>query len=175
MCGRWSMTHMTQHDAFSIEGVLCVCVRARVWVLIENASWVRHASWSLRAPPRAGVAASSQQHAHTQRAERRAGALLTQIPKAKGGQPYQNPTPYRPQAVGAEVARPMTIKEMGVTETQSLKWQRLAALPEDKFETRVEHAKARIADMTTCAPSYSKAVSEPEVARGERGFTAAKH
>jgi len=92
------------------------------------------------------------------RAERRAGELLAKIPKAKGGQPYQNPTPSRPQAVGAEVAKPMTLAEMGVTDTQSVKWQRLAALSEDKFETRVEHAKARVTDMTTSSPSYSKAI-----------------
>ena len=37
------------------------------------------------------------------------------------------------------------------------KWQKLAALPEEKFEIRVAHAKARVEGMTTSAPSYSKA------------------
>jgi len=46
---------------------------------------------------------------------------------------------------------------MNVTKTQSAKWQKLAALPEDKFEIRVEHAKARVEGMTTSAPSYSDA------------------
>ena len=39
--------------------------------------------------------------------------MLAQIPKAKGGQPYQNPTPFRPQAVGAkpEIAIPPALFE----------------------------------------------------------------
>ena len=89
------------------------------------------------------------------RAERRAGELLAETPKAIGGehggktkidgsrsQP-SNPTP--------------TLADLGLTKTQSSKWQKLAALPEDKFEIRVEHAKARVEGMTTSAPSYSKA------------------
>jgi hypothetical protein len=89
------------------------------------------------------------------RAERRAGELLADAPKATGGehggklkidgsrsQP-SNPTP--------------TLADLGLTKTQSAKWQQLAALPDDKFEIRVEHAKARVEGMTTSAPSYSKA------------------
>jgi len=89
------------------------------------------------------------------RAEQRAGEMLAATPKAVGGeyggkakidgsrsQP-SNPTP--------------TLAELGITKTQSSKWQKLAALPEDKFEIRVEHAKARVEGMTTSAPSYSKA------------------
>jgi DNA N-6-adenine-methyltransferase (Dam) len=50
-----------------------------------------------------------------------------------------------------------TLADLGLTKTQSAKWQRLAALPEDKFEIRVEHAKARVEGMTTSAPGYAKA------------------
>jgi DNA N-6-adenine-methyltransferase (Dam) len=46
---------------------------------------------------------------------------------------------------------------MRVTKTQSSKWQKLAALPEQKFEIRVAHAKARVEGMTTSAPSYPNA------------------
>ena len=49
-----------------------------------------------------------------------------------------------------------TFADLGVTKTQSSKWQKLAALPEDKFEIRVAHAKARVENMTTSAPSNSK-------------------
>ena len=49
-----------------------------------------------------------------------------------------------------------TLADLGITKTQSSKWQKLAALPEDKFEIRVEHAKARVENMTTSAPSNSK-------------------
>jgi hypothetical protein len=79
-----------------------------------------------------------------------AGELLAQMPKASGGehggktkidgsrsQP-SNPTP--------------TLEHLGITKTQSAKWQKLAALPEEKFEVRLEHAKARVEAMTTSAP-----------------------
>jgi len=85
------------------------------------------------------------------RAEQRAGEMLATMPKHEGGRPEK--TGVRPQPV----FEPVTLAELGVTKTQSSKWQKLAALPPDKFEIRVEHAKARIAGMTTSAPSYPKA------------------
>jgi len=90
------------------------------------------------------------------RAERRAGELLAQSPKAKGGEQYHEST-------GSEREPVPTLSDLGVTKTQSSKWQKLAALPEDKFEIRVEHAKARVSDMTTSAPSpYTKAIFSGE-------------
>jgi hypothetical protein len=43
-----------------------------------------------------------------------------------------------------------------LTKTQSSKRQRLAALTDEKFEIRVEHAKARVAAMTTSAPTSDR-------------------
>jgi phage N-6-adenine-methyltransferase len=86
------------------------------------------------------------------RAERRAGELLADAPKAVGGehggksridgsrvQP-SNPTP--------------TLADLGVTKTQSSRWQQLAALPEEKFEIRVEQAKSRVEGVTTGGGSH---------------------
>ena len=50
---------------------------------------------------------------------------------------------------------PPTLADLKITKTQSSKWQRLAALPEEKFEIRVEHAKARVRNMTTSAPGFN--------------------
>jgi hypothetical protein len=90
------------------------------------------------------------------RTERRAGELLREMEKANGadygGRPKLDGSrelPFNP---------PPTLAELGITKTQSSKWQKLAALPEDKFEIRVQHAKARVEAMTTSAPSYHKAV-----------------
>jgi phage N-6-adenine-methyltransferase len=47
--------------------------------------------------------------------------------------------------------QPPTLADLGVTKTQSSRWQQIAALPEDKFEIRVEQAKARVGGVTTGA------------------------
>lgn len=89
------------------------------------------------------------------RAEQRAGDMLAAMTKAKGTRGAGRPT------LGSSRSLPpkqeTTLNTLGITKTQSSKWQKLAALPADKFEIRVEHAKARVAGMTTSAPSYSKA------------------
>jgi ParB family chromosome partitioning protein len=89
------------------------------------------------------------------RAERRAGELLAEAPKASGGEHGG-----RPKIDGSR-SQPSTstptLAEMGVTKAQSSKWQKLAALPDEKFEVRVEHAKARVQGITTSAPPYFRA------------------
>jgi hypothetical protein len=88
------------------------------------------------------------------RAERRAGEMLALQAKAKGRAPYHHtgsdPLPVKDQL-------PVTLDQAGITKTESSKWQKLAALLPEKFEIRVEHAKARVEGMTTSAPSYPKA------------------
>jgi hypothetical protein len=86
------------------------------------------------------------------RAEHRAGELLAETPDSPPGP--------RPREIGfgsQPISRAPTLAELGITKTQSAKWQKLAALPPDKFEIRVEHAKARVEGMTTSAPGYPKA------------------
>jgi hypothetical protein len=86
------------------------------------------------------------------RAEQRAGELLAAMQMHQGGRPPENLSTTGDRFNGAA-----TLTELGVTRNQSSKWQKLAALPADKFEIRVAHAKARVEGMTTSAPSYSKA------------------
>ena len=88
------------------------------------------------------------------RAERRAGELLAETPKAIGAR-GSGSNQHQVRSPVATAPESQTLAELGVTKTQSAKWQKLAALPEDKFEIRVEHAKARVEGMTTSAPSYS--------------------
>jgi hypothetical protein len=68
------------------------------------------------------------------RAERRAGELLAETPNAPAGR----------KKIGSgsqPISVPPTLADLGITKTQSSKWQKLAALPPEKFEIRVEHAK----------------------------------
>ena len=65
------------------------------------------------------------------RAERRAGELMKETPKAKGGNPnLSNDTR------GCE-----TLEDMGISHDQSSKWQKIASIPEEKFENYIEVQK----------------------------------
>ena len=67
------------------------------------------------------------------RAERRAGELLKETPKNKG------------QILRGSSLRPreesLTLEEMGVSKDQSSKWQKIANIPEEKFENFIEVQK----------------------------------
>jgi len=91
------------------------------------------------------------------RAERRRGELLAAMPKAKEaeGNPGGRGAPIVRSPV--ETAQSPTLAELGITKTQSSRWQKLAALPDEKFEIRIAHAQARVEGMTTSAPSYPNA------------------
>ena len=60
------------------------------------------------------------------RAERRAGELLKETPKNKGQILRGNSLEPRENI--------QTLKEIGITKDQSSKWQKIADIPEDKFE-----------------------------------------
>jgi hypothetical protein len=68
------------------------------------------------------------------RAERRAGELLLEM-KERGERD--------PGGKGKIESRPATqLRDLGVSKTQSSRWQKLAALPEEKFEQKRESADA---------------------------------
>lgn len=60
------------------------------------------------------------------RAERRCGQLLQQMEKAKGGQP-KNPSQH-----ASTSAAPLA--DLGISHSQSSRWQKLAAIPDGEFE-----------------------------------------
>lgn len=67
------------------------------------------------------------------RAERKAGALLRRMAetgeRVKGGDPKSRPVTLA------------TLADLGVSKMQSSRWQKLAELPDDSFERKVEAAK----------------------------------
>lgn len=77
------------------------------------------------------------------RAERRAGELLAVM-----GQNGQRAGRGRPPADGYKSS---TLEGLGVSVQQSHRWQKLAAVPEDKFEQAVAAAKEVAGEVTTAA------------------------
>jgi hypothetical protein len=88
------------------------------------------------------------------RAERRWGEMYAASEKAigarSGGGPGRGHIGENAVATGNRVLPDApTLASMGVTKTQSAKWQKLAALPEDKFEAKVEAAVNKVKNATT--------------------------
>lgn len=61
------------------------------------------------------------------RAERKIGEILAEMPKAIGGRPPETGRTMRP------VSEP-TLEEMGITKSQSSRWQTQASVPDEDFE-----------------------------------------
>ena len=80
------------------------------------------------------------------RAERRAGQMLAEMPKATGAKgvgPIAVPSCDRNQ--------PPTLAEIGITKNDSSRWQKLAAVSDEQFEAAVAAAKDVAGEVTTAA------------------------
>jgi N6-adenosine-specific RNA methylase IME4 len=80
------------------------------------------------------------------RAERRAGELLREMDKAKAapGNQYTGTVDRSHDATG-----PQTLADMGITKTQSSRWQLEASLPADAFESYLAVTRTRGDELTT--------------------------
>jgi site-specific DNA-methyltransferase (adenine-specific) len=76
------------------------------------------------------------------RAERKAGELLAKMDKPSGGQVSGKKKKIDGRR-STPSNRPPTLSDLGITKTQSSKWQRLADLKQDDFEAKVERAKKK--------------------------------
>lgn len=89
------------------------------------------------------------------RAERKAGQLLADIPKVKGGNPN-----FATGHTMLPVAK--TLEELGVTKNESSRWQKLAAVSDSQFEEAVASAKEVAGEVTTAALiRYEKSLHKP--------------
>ena len=75
------------------------------------------------------------------RAERKAGELLKQMEKNKGGQPSK-------KNYGHHVHSSPSLKDLGIHHKQSQRWQQIADLPEESFENKIEEVKQKYEELT---------------------------
>lgn len=81
------------------------------------------------------------------RAERRAGQLLAEMPKNTGAKgSVSTGSTIRPV-----MDKSPTLSDMGISKDQSSRWQKLAAVTEEKFEQAVSAAKEIAGEVTTAA------------------------
>lgn len=94
------------------------------------------------------------------RAERRCGELLRTTEKNAGGRPSENrsndTTGYAP-----------TLAEMGLSKDESSRYQQLAAMPVEHFETAVATAKATAGEVTTAFMLREAAKAKPQPLKGK--------
>lgn len=79
------------------------------------------------------------------RAERRAGQMLAEMPKATGAKGIG------PIAVPSCDRNQTTLSDIGITKNESSRWQKLAAVSEEQFEHAVAAAKEIAGEVTTAA------------------------
>ena len=92
------------------------------------------------------------------RAERRAGQMLAEMPKRDGGQAM------RAKALSHDATElPPTLDDMGITRSDSSRWQKLAGISDEKFEAAVAAAKDAAGQVTT-ATMLRAAAGIPHVA-----------
>lgn len=85
------------------------------------------------------------------RAERNCGERLAEMEKAKGAA-NGTPGPGRGNVVAQRdrvYDQPRTLSDLGISKDQSSRYQRLAAMPEEHFETAIETAKAAAGEVTS--------------------------
>jgi len=78
------------------------------------------------------------------RAERKAGQMLAEMQKAKGGRPELTSDTALPVK-----GQPFTLAQIGIEKHQSSRWQKLAAVPETEFEQAMEAALEIAGEVTT--------------------------
>jgi hypothetical protein len=101
--------------------------------------WLRH--------QRASISAQNDAAEIALRAERRLGELLMSAPKARG-----TAGKGRPKKGGSDPALPIgpaTLAEQGIDRKLASRAQKLAAVPEQKFEAHVGAVRARAEKLTT--------------------------
>lgn len=99
-------------------------------------------------------------HAIRVRAERRAGELLREVPKAKAAPGNQYTGPVVPD--DRSKSQPKTLAEHGITKDQSALWQKHAEVLEGEFEAEVANPVAMPTAANIVAPHESRKAGPAE-------------
>ena len=87
------------------------------------------------------------------RAERRAGQMLAEMPKAQGE--------LRNSSRSHDGTATKTLADIGITKNESSRWQKLAAVTDTQFEEAVQAAKEVAGEVTTAAMLRAAKACEP--------------
>jgi hypothetical protein len=96
------------------------------------------------------------------RAQRKAGEMLRQA--AEQGHRATGST-GNPEL---QVSKPATLQQIGITRDQSSRYQQLAAMPDEHFETAVATAKATAGEVTTAFMLREAAKVQPRPPKGAK-------
>jgi hypothetical protein len=107
------------------------------------------------------------------RAERRAGEMLAQMPKNQGAK-FNGRGPDGEFRQSIDVSAE-TLADVGVSPMQSSRWQALAAMPADHFETAVATAKESAGQVTTAFMLREAAKQSQPVPRNSASVTRDGH
>lgn len=94
------------------------------------------------------------------RAERKAGELLKA--SADRGERFPPGGSRAKQVESHDDIRPATLEDIGITNTQSSRWQSLASMTDDHFETAVATAKDTAGQVTTAFMLREAAKNKPQ-------------
>jgi hypothetical protein len=78
------------------------------------------------------------------RTQRKAGELLRELAKHRGGRPGQTGS-----AVEGVSSPPPRLKELGISPQESHRWQRIASLPGDAFEGYISEGRNHLRELST--------------------------
>lgn len=79
------------------------------------------------------------------RTQRRAGELLSELQKHRGGRPSKTAS----SVDGVSESPPPTLRDLGIDSHESHRWQRIARVPEDVFEKYIATCRAKRTEITT--------------------------
>lgn len=91
------------------------------------------------------------------RAERRAGEMLAELPKGGKFLGRDADGEFRK----TDGAKSEAIQQLGISKDQSSRWQALAAMPDEHFETAVATAKESAGQVTTAFMLREEAKHKP--------------